>query len=54
MTDFHMPGGWYEPPAEHDCPSEPGECTCEEDARDAYEDHLIDRADARRKGDEDA
>jgi len=45
---------WLEKPyrdAEHDCPN-PDDCTCEEDARDAYEDHLIDRADARRKGDE--
>jgi hypothetical protein len=52
-ADFHMPGGWHEPPTEHDCP-DPDNCTCEQDAREAYEDAQIERADARRKGDLDA
>jgi hypothetical protein len=52
-ADFHMPAGWYEPPAEHECddPDCDGEA-CETTAREAFEDAQIERADARRKGDE--
>jgi len=51
-----LPGydAWLEAPytdTEHDCPT-PDDCTCEEDAREAHEDAQIERADARRKGDE--
>jgi len=41
-----------EPPDDHECENDP--CTCEQDARDAYDDYLIDRADARRKGEDGA
>jgi len=39
---FHMPPGWYEPRPECECEDE---CTCAEDAEDARDDYLIDRAD---------
>lgn len=39
-----------EPPDDHECENDP--CTCEQDAQDAYDGWMIDRADARRKGDE--
>ena len=48
MTDFHMPHSWYEPPDEHDCPT-PDDCTCEEDALDAYEDSVLRRYEADRE-----
>jgi hypothetical protein len=45
---------WLEKPyrAEHDCPDEDGDCQCQERAEEAREDAAIERADARRKGDE--
>ena len=46
MTDFHMPAGWYEPPGDE------SDADSEDAAREAYEDAQIERADARRKGDE--
>ena len=45
-TDFHMPDSWYNPPADHDCPDEPGECECAERAEDARDDALMARDDA--------
>jgi hypothetical protein len=38
------------PPDEHEC--EDDDCSCEQKAQDAYDDAQIERADARRKGDE--
>ena len=44
MSDFHMPGGWYEPPPECEC--EDDDCSCEQKAQDAYDDAFIARDDA--------
>ena len=45
-----MPSGWYDPPDPHECDSG-DDCTCEQDAQDAFEQSQIDREEARRDDD---
>jgi len=44
---FHMPDSYYDPPDPHEC-DKGDDCTCEQDAADAYDDAMAERADARR------
>lgn len=49
MSDFRMPSGWYEPPAEHDCDVDGCDGDqCTEDALDAHEANLERRAESDR------
>jgi hypothetical protein len=50
MTFAAAEHAYLVPDDEHEC--EDDDCSCEQKAQDAYDDAQIERADARRKGDE--
>jgi len=45
-VDFHLPGSWYQPPPDHDCPDNPDDCQCAERDEDDRDSALIARDDA--------